>query len=244
MKYNRTEIQHFEELNVIFGGEIYIDGEHPFFVDDRMMDEDFANSNKHVYRDGERTTRNEPPASTTDKLGNYLLNRHQFDYWMSNIPESNKDFVNFILKNWETLLTEKQQIFLTDVLNGNEKDYDRRYRHIFRTRIQNRLKKAYLGKGGQDIPAYMVEQYRNRLNTVKQFEAVSNDNVGFSALLAKKLDNDWVNDVVYSKMKKNSRQAIVDFKLGKSPRIPAFALYEFYDNVMDEKDFLNGLDLT
>jgi hypothetical protein len=242
LRYTKKDLKHFVRLSKLFGEESFIDGEYPFYTDDRFMDEDNGTVTKNVYRKGKRTSERMFPVSTDIDVGKHMFDLHTIKYWKPS-KHFNNSFINYVLNTYENLLTIRQKEFLVDFLNGEEKKYSKQLRYKYRTNIQRRLKKAFIGVGGDDVSLYMVAQYRSHIDLINKYIEISNDNKGFENLVIKKIDKEYVNDIVYCKLSRKARQNVIDFYLQKVDHLTITTLNEFFNFIMDDKERYESLGL-
>ncbi len=238
MKYTTEELKHFEMLVNFFNHEMHVEGEYPFYTDDRLLDED-GKVRKKVYRNGKRRSMSLNPTSINVNAGKHQLNLHIIQEQTCLPPKQfNNMFMTFVVKKWSMLLTQKQKAFINDVLVGNEDNYTKQHRFYFRQEIQKRLKMAFIGVGGVEIPHYKIGEYRVKVITIERFLELSEDNEAYSKEIIKRIDKLYVNNIIYKSLSADARQNIVDFYFGKTKKIKTKHLSEFHNHILNEKEKL------
>ena len=240
-----TDLEHYERLKTIFGDEQYIDGEYPFYVDDRLMEEDNGTVTKKAYADGKRVSVRMFPTSMQTFAGECQMNEQIVNDEVGAVPKVKDRFSQYTLSMWQTLLTRRQVDFVVaGTLEGNETKYYPQLRYRYRGNMTSRLRKAYLGIGGDSIPVHMVNELKTKSRMVSKFMDISDDNTLFQKYIVKKLDTEFVMRIVYDMMTTEGRQDIVNYYCHKTTNICIQSLNEFYNHILDEHDRLSLLGIV
>jgi hypothetical protein len=246
LKYTKEDLDHFEMVKEFLHNaeinDVYIDGEYPFYIDDRYMDEDNGTVSKKVYREGIRTSQRMFPVSTNNDLGKHLFNKHTIKYWKTT-KLMHTSLKNYILNNRDNILTKRQKQFINVVLKGSEEIFSKQLRYKYRNNIQRRLKKAFLGVGGDNVPLHLVDQYRTKMDLIDKFIKTSFDNDKFQGLLMKKLDTSYINSIVYKRISNNARNEILDLYFKKIEKLSIRTLNEVMDCIIKDKEHFDRLKL-
>ena len=231
--YN-TEDEHLKRLRGLFGYEPYIDGEYPFYVDDKMLMEDNGTVVKKRYSDGKRYSTRLFPTSIHTPSGEHSLNAQTIRDEQGERKKTGDPFGQFVLSRHESLLTQKQLQFIADTQDGHETEHSPQLRYKYRQNMQVRLKRAYLGIGGDSVPLHLVSEYRIRAMLVSKLMEASTDNHRFQQLILRKLDSEWLNRVVYEYLSAESRLDIVRLYNHRTTALQMSTLSEVFDHVLTE----------
>lgn len=241
---NNNDAVHTEMLVKLFNFDLKVEGEYPFYTDDRIL-VNCGTMQKKVYRNGKRRTVNVPPVSLHTKKGLQLAEAisnqlyKQEEQKFENVEpkkQFHNQFITFVVHNWQEYLTKQQKQFLHDVLEGEEELYTKQQRYQFRINIQKRLKMAFIGVGGDNVSIYRMGEFRLKLDLIKQFLEVDEDNEQFGREIIKNLDREYISEIVYDRMSPEAQKNIVLCYQGKVPRIENKHLYEFYEIIVADKE--------
>ena len=244
MTFTKEELQHYEMLANFFDFEMHIDGEYPFYTDDRLLDES-NKVKKNVYKDGKRTSVNMNHTSIQTENGQHAIDlKMLMEHTHASTIQFNNSFMTFIVQNWDEMLTNKQKKFIEDVMNGKEAKYTKQQRYQFRLQIQRRLKLAFIGSGGDRLAHWKIGEFRTALNLIDRFLDVDDDNDLYAKEIIKNIDKEFVNNIVYGQLSGSARQDIVDFYHGKKDKVASKHLYEFHEIILVEKERMAEMGLA
>ena len=244
-----TENTHTEQLLNFFNFELSVGGEYPFYTDDRILLE-CGTLQKKVYRNGRRRTINVPPVSLHTKNGvriaetisDQIYKQEELKAEQINKKQSHDQFINFVVNNWEILLTKQQKQFVKDSLENNADNYTKQQRYQFRNNIQKRLKIAFIGTGGESVSIHKLAELRLKLDLINRFIAVSDDNKQFANELIKNLDREYISEIVYDRMTPEAQLNIVAGYQGKE-NIKTIYLYQFFEILLADKEKFEKMGL-
>lgn len=236
MNYTEDEVKHFEHILNFFDFKMRIDGEYLFYTDDRALD-DSVKFKKKVYRDGKRRSVNVYPTSINTFKGQLQLENQAInDYCSRNNSEYSNPFIQFVLKYWDSIVTDKQRDFIIDSINGQESKYSKQQRHQYRLNIQKRLKLAFIGVGGDNVAQYKIGEIYTQIILIDKFLRVDDDNLKYSRTIVKNLNKNYIDQIVYERLSEKARQDVLDFYFKKTAVIPSTTLYEFHRCILEDLD--------
>jgi hypothetical protein len=233
----KTDLIHCERLVNYFDYRLVAGDEYQFFTDDRLLAGDGV-FEKKVYRNGKRRTIKTPPVSLHSPKGLAIRDRG-----LDENRQVQGGFILFVVDCWQTCVTVQQKQFIENVLAGHERLYTKQQRYQYRRNIQKRLKTAYIGAGGEDMPAYRIGEYRVRLDLIRRFTELSDDNDAFGREIILNLDRDYITQIVYDRMTLEARKNIIACYQGNAERIDAVHLYAFYDVLLADQEKLENMRL-
>lgn len=240
----KEDLVHYEKLLNLFDFELVVDGEYPFYPDDRMLGK-CDTFKKKVYRNGKRRSVNVYPVSIHTKKGKKVAEAVTLKkFKIDTSKQFHNPFITFVVHRWEEFVTKQQKQFILDVLDGNEDFYSRQLRYKYRNNIQKRLKMAFIGSGGDCVSIYRMGEFRTNLDIIDKFLEVDYDNELYSQEIIKHINKEYINQIVYDRLSPEAQQAIVSFYLGKIPKIKSAHLYEFHEHIIADKERFQLMGLS
>lgn len=238
------DLVHTEKLLNIFDFELFVNGEYPFYTDDRILRK-CGTIQKKVYRNGKRRTVSVPPVSIFSKKGIEIADAvSNKKHSQAKVKQMHNQFITFVVNRWEDFLTKQQKQFVQDLLDGKEELYTKQQRYQFRINIQKRLKIAFIGTGGDGVSIYRMGEFRLKLDLINRFLEVDDNNELYSKEIVKNLDREYISEIVYDRMSPDAQKNIVACYQGKVPKIDSKHLYEFHNIILADKEKFESLGLV
>lgn len=245
VKYSTEELKHFERLAEFFGQldeEVFVDGEYPFYISDFDLDRaDIIK--KKVYKKGKRRSVNMYPVSIQTESGAMKMNKHVIKH-KKNPKQFHNPFITFTVYRWGDIVTKAQKQFIEDILEGKEEQYSRQLRYKYRMNIQRRLKMAFIGVGGDDMPTYKLGEIKLKMDLMDRFFEASHDNDYYSQKIRENIDKEYISQIVYERLSSEARKDIILYCKKKKPKIESIHLYEFNNILVEDRERFDVLGLS
>lgn len=167
-----------------------------------------------------------------------LVDEGQFSPFVETEIPVKKRFNNWIMENYQEILTQKQLTYLQDILDGKSDKYSRQDRYLWRKRIQKFLMKGYFNM--ENMQYYRRLEYDlEKLNICRKLRRKASNNQDFVYYILDNLDTNYINELVYgNRISSECFKALIQARLSRDtekPYIPnSTILNEIYEIVIRE----------